>query len=272
MRILLFLFTLILLLPMQASANEYIMVFGGRYPPFYWMGKVDGSEKTGRGMFIDFLDAFEEEHPDMHIRRICLPRKRMDEWLIDGRADAFSLNAEMFVSPEHKKHMVFTEPLWRSGDHLMVPVDSDIQDSSLESIKGKLIGLIHGNKYGHLDKAAEDGLIKTSRAVSMRMLLEMLDRGRLDAVVINRHTVHHYVSLLDFAETDYRLVNPPLFEFDLAVAVHRDHQELLQSLNDFIRQSRADGLLERLERKWFSEKYIQEERLPSFQKTAAHTP
>lgn len=268
MRALLILLTLLLTLPMQAMASEYVMVFGGRYPPFYWMGKANGTEKSGRGMFIDFLEKFEADNPGTTIRKVCLPRKRMDEWLAMGKADAFSLNAEIFVTSENRRHMEFTTPLWRSGDHLMVPANSVIRDSSLKSIRGKRIGLIHGNAYPSLDAAAEKGTIKTARAVSMRMLMEMLDRGRLDAVVVNRHTVHHYLSLLEFKANEYKVLDPPLYEFDLSVAVHKNRPELLKMLNKFIEQSRNDGFLQQLEARWFDEEYIQRERLPELSDSA----
>ncbi|WP_460139156.1 substrate-binding periplasmic protein [Salidesulfovibrio brasiliensis] len=271
MRVRLILFTLLLLLPIEALASEYVMVFGGRYPPFYWMGKADGTEKSGRGMFIDFLDRFEANNPDTTIQKVCLPRKRMDEWLAMGKADAFSLNAEIFVTSENRRHMEFTTPLWRSGDHLMVPANSVIRDSSITSIRGKRIGLIHGNAYPSLDAAAEKGTIKTARAVSMRMLMEMLDRGRLDAVVVNRHTVHHYLSLLEFKASDYKILDPPLYEFDLSVAVHKNQPELLKMLNKFIEQSHNDGFLQQLEARWFDAEYIQDERLPEFAESPSPT-
>ncbi|WP_157054832.1 hypothetical protein [Salidesulfovibrio brasiliensis] len=108
MRVRLILFTLLLLLPIEALASEYVMVFGGRYPPFYWMGKADGTEKSGRGMFIDFLDRFEANNPDTTIQKVCLPRKRMDEWLAMGKADAFSLNAE--ISSRAKTGVTWSSP------------------------------------------------------------------------------------------------------------------------------------------------------------------
>lgn len=250
MKSLLLAMTFLLIVPPHAFGEEHIIVFGGRYPPYYWMGKANGKEHEGRGMFIDFLDAFTKNNPDIQFKKITLPRKRMDEWIHNGKADVFSLNAAMFVKPGERQHLLFSTPLWHSSDHLAVLADSPVKTFSMSILKGKTVGFIHGNRYGQLDEAEKAGAIKVMRAPSMRMLLEMLQRKRLDAVVVNRDTVHHFLSLLDQPSTSIKILDPPLYEFDLCIMVHKTQPNLLHRLNSFIDKSRNNGLLSSLKRKW----------------------
>jgi|GEM_PF-2192446 ABC-type amino acid transport substrate-binding protein len=242
--------SIVFILASNAAAKEYVMVFGASYPPFYWMSQTDTTEAKGHGMFIDLLQAFRKEHPEIDLRMVSLPRKRMDAWIDDGRAQAFSLSSPLFFTPRERQNYAFSPTIWTTSDHLVVPRDSKISSTDLEGLRGKTIGFLHGNDYSYLDTAAEEGLFRQYYAIYSHTLLQMMHHGRLDAVVINRHSLPYHLRRAGLGKEDVRVLPDPLYEFDLSILVQKNQQRLLDKLDRFILESRRNGLLKKLEREW----------------------
>ncbi|WP_147822438.1 substrate-binding periplasmic protein [Salidesulfovibrio onnuriiensis] len=238
-----------------AAAREIVMVFGAGYPPFYMDGKTDGTDNNlESGMFIDFLQKFEREHPQYSIRKIRLPRARMDQWMCEGRAHAFSLNSSLFVSPGHGDRYVFSEVIWRTGDHLAVRARSKLKYSRPEDLAGTRLGVVFGNGYGPLDPLIASGHIRAQKVYRQSLLALMLEDGRIDAYPANRHVDPYLWKQEGFAPGTFRLLDKPLYEFDLGVQVCKGSEDFLNDLNAFIRKSRKNGFLEALAEVYISGK------------------
>lgn len=249
--ILLVVWVILLPLPSQAS-SKIVMVFGGGYPPFYSFTKSNaGGSVSIQGAFIEFLVAFEREYPEYHIEKVHLPRLRMDQWLRDGRADAFSLNSPLFTPEEDKELVEFSLPIWTSSDHLIVRATSKMESAELDGLKGKRIGFVYGNGYGQLDEMIAAGEIEEYRVYSAYQLPAMLLAERIDYYVGNLH-VDPVIWRQNGLSTDlFRILMPPLYEFDLSVVVRKNNTQFLDALNEFIEQSRSNGLLDAINRKYF---------------------
>lgn len=248
-----FAFALVTLLFVSAAwaGESVVMVFGRGYPPFYSLGHHDGNEQdTMHGAFIDFLSAFEREY-GYSIRKIRLPRLRMNEWIRDGRADAFSLNSPLFTPEEDKAVLQFTQPIWRSGDHLVVLASSPIRRADLESLGGKRLGLVYGNGYGPLEPMLESGAVKQQRVYRAEQLPALLLGGRVAGYVGNRHVAPWIWEIQGFRPKQFRVIEPPLYEFDLAIGVRKEQGQLLRDLNEFIGRSRENGLLDSINQRYF---------------------
>lgn len=252
-RLLFFLALFVGLLPSQSLASvTIVMVFGGGYPPFYSYTLDDaGDTSQMQGAFIDFLAAFERDHPQYVIEKVHLPRLRMDQWLRDGRADAFSLNSPLFTPEEDKELVDFSLPIWTSSDHLIVLSSSSLESAELSGLKGKCIGLVYGNGYGPLDAFVSSGEIGEYRAYNGNQLSKMLLAGRVDGYVGNRHVEPVIWRGNDYDADLFRMLMPPLYEFDLSVVVRKNNKQFLRDMNAFIKKSRTNGFLESINRKHF---------------------
>lgn len=251
-RPLLALLALLLVAAPSAAAERIVMVFGPGYPPFYCMGDVDRPQALPMtGAFIDFLTAFERAHPEFIIEKRRLPRVRMDDALRNGEAQAFSLNSPLFVAEKDKELLRFSEPIWRTGDHLYVLQDSALESADIEGLHGKRIGVLHGNGYGPLDRPFARGEIIPNPVYRHELLLDMLAARRIDAYVGNRHTEPHLWGAAGQDTSRYRQLDPPLYEFDLCVVVRKENQDFLEALNRFITSARHNGFLDRLNSRYF---------------------
>jgi ABC-type amino acid transport substrate-binding protein len=86
-----------------------------------------------------------------------------------------------------------------------------------------------------------------------RQLYQLLLDGRVRAIVANRHVLPYSMYRYGLNPLRLRAVGPPLYEFELSVMIRKDHPEILEALNGFIRESRADGLLDGIQRRWLGE-------------------
>lgn len=227
----------------QDKAQSINMGLCPYYPPFYRM-QPDG---TWHGLFSQFLDAFQQAHPQYRINRVDMPRKRMDHALLQGKLDAFALNSPMFVPMRDREHYSFSRPLWRSCDYVAVRANDPFRYSGLESLEGRTLGLIHGNGYGPLDSMLANGKIKEERVRGGPRLVKMLLAGHVDVAVINEHSETTAMERMRIAPDTIRILEPPVYCFDLCVQVRNEHGQFLADLNAFI-QANADWLNDSLHR------------------------
>ncbi|BBD06889.1 uncharacterized protein DFE_0163 [Desulfovibrio ferrophilus] len=232
------------------AAENIVMLFSGGYPPYYDFPSADDTNSNKPGFFTEFLAAFKRAHPEFSIIKTRLPRKRIDHWMREGRAQAFSLNSELFIKEEDRHLFEFSIPLCRSCDHLATRADAQFHYSGPDSLKGHLLGIVHGNGYGPLDPLIESGQIATAAPQGEQRLVKMLMLGHVNLAILNRETGRTAMERQGVAPGDIKFLDPPIYCFDLAVQVRKEHQAFLQSLNAFIKTSQTNGFMEYLRAKW----------------------
>ncbi|MGE4551529.1 MAG: transporter substrate-binding domain-containing protein [Desulfovibrionaceae bacterium] len=226
---------------LAADPQPVVMVLGYNYPPFFTSER--GDPATLHGLFIDFLDAFEQAHPEFTIQRVMLPRRRKDLWMRTGQAQVCALNAPEFVVPEDRPLYRFTEPLWVTGDHLVVLASRRAELPDEPSLHGRRVGLMLGYGYSEYEKVIDRGLVEPVLLSRTSCQLRMLQAGRVDAIVANRHVLPCFLEQAGMTKRDIVFIEPPLYEFGLAMQVSRDQPALYEALNSFIREARQRGLL-----------------------------
>lgn len=238
----LFLFSLI-----SFSMTDFIILYSdGGYPPFYWFDENDEL----KGMFVDFLEEFNKEHPEYNFVNRPASRIRMDRDMESGDADAFSLNNPMFVDPDVVDNYIFSQSIWYTGDFVFMYKDNVFDYTKPEDLYGKTIGIMHGNAYGEFDVLFEEGKIN-SHGVTRENSLFMLARvGRIDAFFGNMHVTPFNMLLYNFNPDDYVLSEKPIFEFDLMMWVQSYHEEFVEKMDSFIQKSKENGLLEEITNKY----------------------
>lgn len=229
----------------------FTVVFGAGYEPFYPDGDVDGTDNNlDSGAFIEFLWAFVESYPQYALDKVRLPRVRMDKAIGSGMVDAFSLNSPLFVKPSDRDRFVFTDTIWTTADHVVVRADSDLEYSGPESLVGRKVGAYLGCGYGELDAYFDDGRIEDLRVTSQDQIIRLLLSGKVDAYIENIHAGPPAWKRLGYDESTLRVLQPPVYEFDLAIMVRKERTRLLRDLNDFIAHARENGMLDRINQRY----------------------
>ena len=228
-----------------AQNPEEIVVtfFDGGYPPFYMAGLKEG-------MVIDFLKAFEQSYPEFKIVPRALSRKRIDLMLLEGEAQASGLTNPMFVDPATIDQFVFTIPLWKSGNYMIFNANNVFEYTKPEDLFDRRLGVIQGNKNSGFDEFIEAGRIKTVAVSSNVQLCKILQAGRVDAIIGNKHVIPYEIKQGGLDRSQFVFLEPALFEFDLMVQVRKSHQHLADKLNEFIEQSKENGFLDQITDKY----------------------
>nr|WP_027177309.1 transporter substrate-binding domain-containing protein [Maridesulfovibrio hydrothermalis] len=218
----------------QTQPEHIKILFGYRFPPFYTVTSKKDPSSSLCGVFINILEKFKASHPQYTLEYKCLPRARITKVLRDGEADAFALSNPMFLHPEIKSRFSSSIPLWSIGDHLLVRKDSPIKDSNISSLLGKKIAVLHGNGHGPIDKYFENGMIKKHAVYSTPQILELVLKGRVDGAICNKTTLPALMNRAKVSMKNYRLIESPLYTFNLHLLVKRQKSNFLRDFDKFI--------------------------------------
>lgn len=227
----------------EALSNTKIkMIFSDEYPPYYYFNE-------NKGMYFEFLDAFERAYPEFKIERVTLSRKRIDASLVSGSADAYALTSTEFLPDDMHKKYIPTAVIWRSSDVLLSLNENKLKQVAPTDLIGKTIGVIHGNHYMHYNAYMERDAIHRIDAYNTAELLTMLVAKRIDGVFINQPSLTTHFQQQNFSPSLFYIANEPLYIFDLVTMVNAKHQDFFDSFNSFIKHSKENKWLTKLKSK-----------------------
>ncbi|OIQ50342.1 Bacterial extracellular solute-binding protein, family 3 [Pseudodesulfovibrio hydrargyri] len=164
------------------AAEERSMVMFIAYadvPPYY----IDDSEGRGNGILMDVLRAVTGPL-NCTVTSMRLPDKRGWEMLEHGGVDVYASAREWIGNPDR---FLWTDPFMPNDDVLIYRAGSPQIYSGPESLYGKTVACIKGFVYPTLEGHFGPGRIMRIDATSPEAMLELLVRGRADAVLVN-HT------------------------------------------------------------------------------------
>ncbi|MCH4188587.1 MAG: basic amino acid ABC transporter substrate-binding protein [Megasphaera sp.] len=165
--------------------------------------------------------------------------------LRSGQIDLIA--AGMDATPERKKQVGFTDVYFKGGYTIVVRKDNtDI--TGYDSIAGKTVGAQVGSKAA--DYAGEHGATVKQFDTNSQGWME-LEAGTCDAVSIDKAVAMYY--LKQGGDAKLKIVGEPILSRGVAMAVSLDKPELLEQVNNALKELKADGTYANLYKKWFGE-------------------
>ncbi len=227
----------------QTPEEITVVFFYGGYPPFY----MEGLEV---GMFVDFINAFDEQSDEFSIVLEGLSRKRIDRAMSEGGAQASSLTNPMFVGEEQAANSLFSDPLWTTGNYIVMNSQNVFDYSAPESLFGKTLGVIYGNRNATFDPHIESGDIKALPARTNQGLYEALQSQKVDAILMNNHVFLYELKQAGIDATQFVFSERAVFGFALVTQIQKTHPHFQEAFNAFIAQSKENGFLDELAKKY----------------------
>lgn len=227
----------------EASNEVLVMGTSADYPPFEYIETGESQEIIG--FDIDLAKAIGEELgyevvvKDMDFNGL-IPA------INTGKVDF--VMAGMTPTPERKENVDFSE-IYYTANHMIVSTKgSNIQ--SLENLKGKKVGVQLGSiQEGKAEEIAKEVEITIESRNRIPELIQELKIGRFDVVIIEDIVAKGFIEK-DTELTGFTL--PDVDEAGSAVAFPKG-SELTSEFNNVIKEMKANGELETLVQKWFSE-------------------
>lgn len=227
----------------QIKENGKLILATGNYRPFEYH-----DEKTNQivGYDIDVAKKIADkigvplEVRDMQFASL-IPT------LQNGQADL--VIAAMYIKEERKKVVDFADPYIKTGQIIVVRnTNKDIK--SVEDLEGKRVGA----KLGASNEKVVREMIEKGKKINLityktneEYLLD-LENGRLDAAVSD------YLYQLEYNKThpNMKIVAEPFTHDALGIAVKKGDKELVDFINNVLKEMKESGEEEALYKKWIS--------------------
>ncbi len=160
----------------------------------------------------------------------------------------------LWYSEERAADFAYSHPYYLNEIHLIAPAGANHVFTQLEALKGYRIGVRPRAAYGAEFDAA-DFLTKVE-VPALVNIMRMIDVGRLELGVGDAMIFRYLLSENPGLIGRLTLLNPPLSQTPLHMAVSRkrkDHAEVVQRFNQALTRMHHAGVLEEIYRQWGQE-------------------
>lgn len=229
----------------NGEKEKFSYAMSGLYRPFNYK---DSGDLTGFDVEIGEEIA---ERLGMEADPVTNPWESLIQGLKAEKYDA--IIGSMAITDERLEQVDFSRPYYRSGAQVYAAKDND-EINSENDIKDKTIGVVKSSTFRDvaLEYTSED---KVTGYDSDVIALQDLPTGRADAVITDR-----MVGVVAINEEDLAIkeVDEPLWIDEMAIAVRKGDNELLEDINAALEEMIEDGTYEEISMKWFDENILGE--------------
>ncbi len=218
------------------GAGTLTVVGSGGYPPFNYMeeGKVVGFD----------VDTGEEiaKRLGVKLNYVTSDWDGLTEGLRNKRYDG--ILGSMAITDERLKVVDFTSPYYYSGAQLFINKDSGITD--VKQMSGKKIAVTTGTNF--VQDAEKLGAEVSFYQDDNATLMELIN-GRVDGVITDR--LVGLSAMNDIAGGDTIMPVGELLRLEnMGIAINKDDKELLERINEILKEMHEDGTLTKISEKW----------------------
>lgn len=170
-----------------------------------------------------------------------IPRKRVDQMLLEGYIDATPRAREWTDEPEK---FLFTDPVVAIEEVFFIPKDSELTYQSPEDIFSRTIVTHLGYIYPALEQYFESGKIRRFDVARDRdMFLYVLHGDRFDAAVADR-LVGQWFLRNEGLRDQFRTSSESISTFGFRIMLRKDWQEFANDFNRELARIRESGELD----------------------------
>ena len=150
----------------------------------------------------------------------------------------------MAITDERLKVVDFTSPYYYSGAQLFINKDSGITD--VKQMSGKKIAVTTGTNF--VQDAEKLGAEVSFYQDDNATLMELIN-GRVDGVITDR--LVGLSAMNDIAGGDTIMPVGELLRLEnMGIAINKDDKELLERINEILKEMHEDGTLTKISEKW----------------------
>ena len=168
------------------------------------------------------------------------------------------------VTPERKKSVAFSQTYFANAQVMLVkkagaepsqpastaPWDPSASDAiaKLQQISGKKIGVMTGTT-GEATAVAQFPKAEIKHFGDQMDAITATKSGQVDAAIVSFSSA----VLVTRTQTDLQALPTPLYREDIAMAIRKGNDALLNDVNRVISELKTDGTLESMKKRWFGE-------------------
>lgn len=223
-----FLLAGLLLLCAAAGAAEPVYLFSYQQKPPYVVDEVQGE-----GLYFDLARLLSRRLPGHEFVVRQIPRNRLDYLLARDQLPGLVLG----VSPQwfaQAARYQWSLPFIEDANLLVSRQAGPASRLSLETLKGRRLGLIRGHRYPGLQALLDSGQVRREDAGSEGANLQRLMNGWLDATVVGARTLEFYLARHPEWRGQIHVPESPLIRYQRLLLVPQNQAALLPALNEVL--------------------------------------
>lgn len=217
--------------------GEFTYAMSGLYKPFNYK---EGGELTGFDVEIGQEIA---RRMGMKANPVTNPWETLIQGLKAKKYDA--IIGSMAITDDRLEQVDFSRPYYRSGAQIYVAEENDTIKSA-DDLKNKIIGVVKASTFRNvaLEYTSEDKVIGYDSDV---IALQDLPTGRVEAVITDK-----MVGVVAIKEgLKIKEVGDLLWVDEMGIAVRKGDNDLLEKINQALKDMIEDGTYDTISKKWF---------------------
>lgn len=209
-------------------------------PPISFLEEENGQYK---GVVIDYVTALSIElGTDIEFKPLVWEEALNS--LLRGEVDV----CDIFPSEARKKNYKFSKPIYKLRGIILVS-SAEGEIDKIGDLKGKKVALPKGDyAKEHLDRTVPN--IDYTFTEDIYHALKLLQEDKVRAVVGDEPVITYFTNQMGIKDST-RIVEHPLYEKDVALAVSKSEEKLLNILNKGILSLQKKDFVKKIQQRWF---------------------
>ncbi|MGK0469346.1 MAG: PAS domain S-box-containing protein, partial [Clostridium sp.] len=220
--------------------NPIIYGADNNSPPLRY---VDEETKQYKGTSIDIIQALSVEL-EVEIKYKPFIFKDAFTNLDKGQISM----CDMFPSPDRSKKYLFSDPFYNLRGVILVPVENN-KVRSYSDLSGLRVAVPNGDYAIEFLNSKNINVVYTYTQ-SIQEAVKLLVNGQVDSVVGDEPVVSYFINEMNIKDS-YKIIDPPLYEKGVVLAVTKSNQTLVNILNKSILSIKKKNVTEKIQQKWF---------------------
>ncbi|MCK4997729.1 transporter substrate-binding domain-containing protein [Candidatus Pacearchaeota archaeon] len=212
---------------------------GGEFPPFSY---YDENNKL-TGLDIELIKEI-AKRMEMNVEFIAIPWVEIFDEVKDKNVDII-IDA-ITITPERSQEMLFSDSYFLTGQSLVIK-ENNIEINSAKDLENKKVG----TQVGSTGMERVMGYAKNIQFITYDNAfdsIEPLKRGTIDAIVVDFEVANKWVK----NDNKLKISGDLLSEEYYGIAMDRNNMELMEKINNILREMKNDGTLDKLKEKWIN--------------------
>ncbi len=219
--------------------SSYVFASDATWPPLEF---VEDGNLTGFEVELIPLIG-EKAGVTMEVKNI--PWDTIFAGLANGAYDGVA--SGVTVTEERKAAMAFSTPILSAGQVVIIRAEDKDSIKGIEDLNGKKIGVQIGTTG---DFALEAYPVERKAYDDIGLAIEDMLNGNIDAAVCDSLIASDFVLSNENYSSKLVVAGAPFTQEDIAIAVQKDNQKLLDLINEGLAKAKADGSFDALKQKW----------------------
>ncbi|WP_166261182.1 substrate-binding periplasmic protein [Marinobacter salicampi] len=212
------------------------------YPPYVIISENDEYS----GIIWDVVERISTQLGYQVIPR-KIPRKRVNQMLVDGYIDATYRAIEWTEEPER---FVFTLPITRVRENFFKTVDSEFEFEEPEDIAGHTIVTHLGFHYPALEPIFAAERAQRFDVTKHKDMLQFLLHGEQFHAAVMDQAVGQWIMSQNGWSDQLEVVGDPISDFGFRLMLRQDWSEFATAFNEELTRMKDSGEISKIERRY----------------------